>query len=119
MSSPVSVTEQTFEAEVLEANVPVLVDFWAEWCAPCRMIAPVVDDLAQEYAGRLKVVKVDVDENRDLALRYNVRSIPTLGLFKDGELVKRIMGYMPKGELKRQIEAATDADASASRTMIV
>lgn len=111
MSTPVRVTEQTFDAEVLRADLPVLADFWAAWCGPCRMIAPIVEDLAREYAGKLKVAKIDVDENPDLASRYGIMSIPTLGLFRGGELVKRIVGYVPKAELERQIEAALSAGA--------
>ncbi len=106
MAKPVAVTEQTFEQEVLQANLPVLVDFWAEWCGPCRLIAPIVEELAGEYAGRLKVVKVDVDDNQHLAMRYSIMSIPTLGVFKGGQMVERIVGYMPKAELKRRIESA-------------
>src|SRR5713226_5677745 len=100
------VTEQTFDSEVLKSNVPVLVDFWAVWCGPCKMIAPIVEDLAGEYAGRLKVLKLDVDENGGVAAKYNVMSIPTLGLFNKGELVERIVGYMPKEQLKKRIDAA-------------
>lgn len=114
MSKPVKVTEQSFNAEVLKSDLPVLADFWAAWCGPCLMIAPIVEDLAQEFEGRLKVAKVDVDENPDLAIRYNIMSIPTLGLFKGGELVKRIIGYMPKAELKRQIETALGESASVA-----
>lgn len=109
MAKPAAVTEQTFEQEVLKAAVPVLVDFWAEWCGPCRLIAPIVEDLAGEYAGRLKVVKVDVDDNQHLAMRYGIMSIPTLGVFKGGQMVERIVGYMPKPELKRRIDTALQA----------
>ncbi len=111
MSKPVHVTEQSFEQEVLKADTPVLVDFWAEWCGPCRMVAPIVEDFAQEYEGKLKVAKVDVDDNQDLAMRFNIMSIPTLGVFKSGELVERIVGYMPKPELKRRLDAAMGAAA--------
>ncbi len=111
MSKPYAVTEQTFQAEVLGAALPVLADFWAAWCGPCRMIAPVVEDLAREYAGRLKVAKIDVDQNPGLAQRYGVRSIPTLGLFKGGEMVKRIIGFVPKADLKRQIDATLNGGA--------
>ncbi len=104
MSKPTAVTEKTFDQEVLKADLPVLADFWADWCGPCRMLAPVVEDLAREYDGTLKFAKVDVDENPDLAARYNIMSIPTLGLFKNGKLVARIVGYMPKAELKRQVD---------------
>ncbi len=106
MSKPVSVSEETFEREVLKADLPVLTDFWAAWCAPCHRIAPIIEELAGEYEGRLKVAKVDVDANADLASRYSVRSIPTLAVFKGGELVERIVGYVPKAELKRQVDVA-------------
>lgn len=114
MSKPVHITEQNFEAEVLQADLPVLTDFWAPWCAPCRLIAPIVEDLANEYEGRLKVAKVDVDENPDLAARYGVMSIPTLGVFKGGQLVSRIVGYLPKAELKRRVDAVLSAARSTS-----
>ncbi len=109
MAQPVHVTEQSFEREVLQAETPVRVDFWAEWCAPCRMIAPIVEEFAREYEGRLKVAKVDVDDNQSLAMKFNIMSIPTLGLFKGGQLVERIVGYMPKAELKRRVDAALGA----------
>lgn len=112
MGKPVHVTEKDFEAQVVRAEVPVLVDFWAEWCAPCRMIAPIVEDLAGEYEGRLKVVKVDVDENNNLAFRYGIMSIPTLGIFKGGELVERLVGYMPKPELKKRIDQVVSSRVS-------
>ncbi|MBI3976152.1 MAG: thioredoxin [Armatimonadetes bacterium] len=112
MGAPVHVTEQSFEKEVLKAETPVLVDFWAEWCGPCRMIAPIVEEFARDYEGKMKVAKVDVDDNANIAVRYNIMSIPTLGVFKGGELVERIIGYMPKGELKRRVEAALAAGVS-------
>jgi len=99
----IHVTDQTFDQEVLQSDVPVLVDFWAEWCGPCRMIAPVVEALAQEYAGRLKVAKLDVDANGSSAMRYQVRGIPTLMLFKDGRVVDMRVGAVPKAELVRMI----------------
>ncbi|MGQ0572503.1 MAG: thioredoxin [Armatimonadota bacterium] len=106
MAKPLAVTEQSFDGEVLKSDVPVLVDFWAEWCGPCRMVAPIVEELATEYAGRLKVTKIDVDDNQNLAMRYNIMSIPTLGVFRGGEMIERIVGYMPKGELKRRLDGA-------------
>jgi thioredoxin len=101
-----SVTDQTFEAEVLKAPTPVLVDFWATWCGPCKMIAPIVEDIAGEYEGKLKILKLDVDENGGVAAKYSIMSIPTLGLFQGGELIERIVGYMPKEQLKKRIDTA-------------
>ncbi len=105
MAAPVHITTENFEREVVRSDRPVLVDFWAAWCAPCRLVAPVVEELAREYAGRLNVAKLDVDELPDLADRYQVQGIPTLAIFADGKLVKRIVGYVPKPELQRQIDA--------------
>lgn len=93
-------TKDNFEAEVLQANVPVLVDFWATWCGPCRMIAPVVEELANEYEGRVKVGKVNVDNEEALAIRYGINVIPTLLLFKNGEIIEKRTGVRPKSELE-------------------
>ncbi|HEC22111.1 MAG TPA: thioredoxin [Chloroflexi bacterium] len=99
MAKPIAVTDETFESEVLDSDLPVLVDFWAEWCAPCKMIAPIVEELAEEYDGRLKVAKLDADENPSTMQAFGIMGIPTLILFKDGEAVERITGYMPKKRL--------------------
>ena len=99
------VTSANFEAEVLRSREPVLVDFWATWCPPCRMIAPAVEALAGEYEGKAKVAKLDVDENPDLAERYGVQSIPTLLVFKDGRVVEQRIGALPKAEIARMLEA--------------
>jgi thioredoxin 1 len=96
---PTHVTDQTFQTEVLNSNIPVLVDFWAEWCGPCRMIAPVVEELANEYNGKLKVTKVDVDANPQISMDFSIRSIPTLMIFKDGKAVDQIIGAVPKRNL--------------------
>jgi len=103
MTKPIEVNESNFEEEVLKSDIPVLVDFWAAWCGPCKMIAPVVEEVAQEYAGKLKVCKLDVDQNGALATQFGVMSIPTLLLFKDGQSVDRLVGYMPKAKLVEKI----------------
>ena len=94
-----------FEKTISESNVPVLVDFWASWCGPCKMIAPVLDQIAQEHGNQVRVVKVDVDENQELATRYNVRNIPTLLFFKGGEVKDQVVGLVPKSELVGKLEA--------------
>ena len=97
-------TDDSFEDDVLNADQPVLVDFWAEWCGPCRMVGPVVDELAGEYEGKAKIGKVNVDENQ-IATEYGIRSIPSLLIFKDGEVVDQIVGAVPKAQLKKQLDA--------------
>ncbi len=104
MSHPVDVTDDTFDADVLKADVPVLVDFWADWCAPCKMIAPIVEDLAEEYDGRVKFAKLDVDSNPMTAMNYGVRGIPTLLIFKGGSPVNQVVGAVPKSVLKGKLE---------------
>ena len=99
-----NITDDTFEKEVLLADQPVLVDFWAAWCGPCRTVAPIVEELAQEYAGRLKVGKLNVDENRETATRYNIMSIPSLLLFKGSQVLEQIVGAQPKQILKKFID---------------
>jgi thioredoxin 1 len=98
-------TGENFENEVLKSELPVLVDFWAEWCGPCRMVGPVVEELAEELQGKLKVVKVNVDQAQDVAGRYKIMSIPTMILFKDGEVVEQIVGAVSKGHLAQKINA--------------
>ncbi|MDR7898751.1 MULTISPECIES: thioredoxin [unclassified Thermosynechococcus] len=100
MSSALSVTDATFEEEVLNSDIPVLVDFWAPWCGPCRMVAPVVDEIANEYQGRVKVVKVNTDENSKVATDYGIRSIPTLMIFKGGQKVDILVGAVPKTKIE-------------------
>lgn len=104
MSAPVKVTDATFDQVVGNSSTPVLVDFWAEWCGPCKMIAPVLEELSQELDGRLTIAKLDVDYNPDTAMAYGVMSIPTLLVFKNGEAVDRIVGFQPKAQLLRRLE---------------
>jgi thioredoxin 1 len=99
MSNSIPVTDANFDAEVLKAGTPVLVDFWAPWCGPCRAVGPVVDAIAQEFQGKVKVVKLNTDEEQQVAIKYGVGSIPTLMVFKNGEMVERVMGNRPKAEL--------------------
>ena len=98
-------TDSAWDAEVLNSETPVLVDFWAEWCGPCRMIAPTVDAVADEFSGKLKVGKLNVDDNGGTAMRYNVRGIPTLLLFKGGQVVEQRVGAVSKGDLVKMVEA--------------
>ena len=104
MAKPHEVTDADFDQEVLQADVPVLVDFWAPWCGPCRMVAPIVEELAEEYDGKVRFVKLNTDDNIDTASKYGIRSIPTLLLFSSGKLVEQVIGFRPKGDLKRTIE---------------
>lgn len=100
---PIEVTDGNFQSEVIDSDVPVLVDFWAVWCGPCRTIAPVVEELAGEYAGKLKVGKLDVDNNPEVSMKFGVRSIPTLMIFKKGQVVEQIVGALPKRSLVEKI----------------
>ena len=100
---PVELSEINFEQEVLKSSTPVLVDFWAVWCGPCKMIAPIVDELSIEYEGKLKIGKVDVDNHQQIAMQYGIRSIPTLLIFKDGKVVEQIVGAAPKKSLVEKL----------------
>jgi len=102
---PIVVNDANFSAEVLTAETPVLVDFWAIWCGPCKMIAPIVDEIAQEYDGKLKVTKMDVDANPRITMEYGIRSIPTLMIFKGGQVVEQIVGAVPKRHLLDKVTA--------------
>jgi thioredoxin 1 len=99
-----TVNDTSFKKEILESDIPVLVDFWAPWCGPCRMVTPIVEEIAKEYAGKLKVCKVNVDESPQSASGYGVMSIPTLAIFKNGELVNKTIGAVPKDELESVIK---------------
>ncbi|NCO37995.1 MAG: thioredoxin [Armatimonadetes bacterium CG_4_10_14_3_um_filter_66_18] len=105
MGVAVELTEDTFEAEVLKSEVPVLVDFWAEWCGPCKMIGPIVEKLAGTYAGRLKVCKANVDHLQSVAARYQVMSIPNLLFFKEGAVANQVVGYVPEDQLASKIDS--------------
>ncbi|HUV04746.1 MAG TPA: thioredoxin [Armatimonadota bacterium] len=108
MSSTVAVSTASFDREVLQSKEPVLVDFWAPWCAPCRMVAPILDQLAADYAGKVKIVKVNTDENQQLAARYSIYGIPTLILFKGGEPVDRAVGVESKNVLAARLDKALE-----------
>ena len=100
---PVEITDSNFQNEVLQSDKPVLLDFWAEWCGPCKMVAPVVEELAKEYDGKLKVGKVDVDSNQQTSMQYGIRSIPTLLIFKGGKVVDQLIGAVPKKMLAEKV----------------
>jgi thioredoxin 1 len=106
------VTDNNFQAEVIESDVPVLVDFWAPWCGPCRMVAPVVEEIAKERGEGLKVVKMNIDENQQTAVSFNVMSIPTLMLFRHGQQVKTVVGAYPKKKLEAELEPALAAESA-------
>ncbi len=105
MSKPVEVNDSNFDQMVLQSKTPVLVDFWAAWCGPCRMVAPLVEELAGEYEGKVTMVKLNVDDNPQIASQYGIMSIPTLFIFKDGAPVSNIVGFRPKAELQRSLDA--------------
>lgn len=103
MGNYIEINDTNFDQEVLQSDVPVIVDFWAEWCAPCRVIGPMVDELAQQYSGKIKVGKIDVDQNPQSSMNYGIRSIPTLLFFKDGKPVDQILGAVPKNQIEDKI----------------
>ena len=106
MNKPITIDDSNFDQTVLKSDKLVLVDFWAPWCHPCVMVAPILDELAEEYSGRVSIVRIDVDQNPKTAARYHIMSIPTLLLFKKGEPVSHTVGFRPKEELKRSLDAA-------------
>ena len=103
MGNYVTLTDSNFDAEVLKSDVPVLVDFWAEWCAPCRIIAPIVEEISNELSGKLKVGKIDVDSNPQVSMNYGIRSIPTLLIFKGGKPVEQLIGAVPKNSILEKL----------------
>tara|TARA_A100001037_G_C15142773_1_gene634671 strand:- start:2666 stop:3043 length:378 start_codon:yes stop_codon:yes gene_type:complete len=112
VSAAMELTKDNFQSEVIEGDVPVLVDFWATWCGPCRAVAPVIDELATEYEGKLKVGKVDVDAEQQLAADFGVRSIPTLLIFKDGKMAEQIVGAVPKSQLVDKLQGVLEGAAA-------
>lgn len=104
MSQPINITDETFEKEVLQSDIPVVVDFWATWCGPCKMIAPILEEIASEFGDKVKIAKLDVDSNNSTAGKYNIMSIPSLLFFKKGEIVDQVVGAIPKAQLTQKIE---------------
>jgi thioredoxin 1 len=112
-SNTVTFTDDSFDKDVLTADIPVLVDFWAEWCGPCRMMGPTIDQVATDYAGKVKVGKLDVDSNQQTAYRYGIRGIPTLLLFKDGEIVEQKVGAISKPEFQKMLDKYVSSEVKA------
>lgn len=108
MSKPIAIDDSNFDETVLQSKTPVLVDFWAPWCRPCLMTAPVLEELAEEYRGRITIAKLNVDENQKTAVKYGIMAIPNLIIFKNGQPAAQIIGYKPKAGLKRDLDAALD-----------
>jgi len=104
MSDLLQVTDENFDEEIINSNLPAMVDFWAEWCGPCRMVSPAVEELAKEYNGRIKITQMDVDGNRQTPVRFGIRNIPTLMLFKGGKVVKTIIGAQPKSHIDEELK---------------
>jgi thioredoxin 1 len=104
MGDILQVSDDNFEEEIIKADLPALVDFWAEWCGPCRMVGPIVEELAKEYEGKIKVAKMDVDKNRQTPAKFGIRNIPTLIFFKNGEVAQTIIGAQPKGNLEEELK---------------
>ena len=104
MGDILQVTDENFEQEILKSNIPAMVDFWAEWCGPCKMVGPVVEELAKEYEGKVKIGKMNVDENRQTPAKFGIRAIPTLILFKDGQVAQTIVGAQPKSAIEEELK---------------
>ncbi len=105
MAQPLHLTDDMFENEVIKSDVPVVIDFWATWCGPCRMIAPIIEEMANEFEGKAKICKLDVDNNQQTAMQFGIRSIPTVLIFKNGEVVESIVGAVPKQQIVSKLEA--------------
>jgi len=106
MTEPIKLENADFQSQVLESDVPVLVDFWAPWCGPCKMLTPIIEELARDYDGRAKIVKINVDDNQQLAMQFSIRSIPTVMVFKDGEPASSLVGMQPKDAFAKALDAA-------------
>jgi thioredoxin 1 len=111
-------SDASFNADVIEAGTPVLVDYWAEWCGPCKMIAPILDEVSKDYDGKLRIAKMNVDENRDVPAKYGIRGIPTLMLFKDGQLAATKVGALSKAQLTAFIDSHLAGEAAAGKTSL-
>jgi thioredoxin 1 len=118
MAKPIEITDSTYQNEVIESDKPVLVDFWAPWCGPCRMVGPILEEIAAEEEGRIKIVKMNVDENHVYASQLGVFNIPTMILFKDGQQVDKIVGAMPKTQLLNRLDPHLDSGAQAADSVI-
>ena len=113
MKPTIEINEANFESEVLQSNEPVLLDFWAEWCGPCKMLSPILDELAQEYEGRVRIGKVNIDEHQELAAEFGIRSIPTMLLFQQGQVAEQLVGLRSKRDLKAALDRVAAPSSSA------